>query len=798
MQNELDSWWQSLPQIAEVAIKMQNNSGLWISKSPYQTKCQKVIAWSGNFGMDLYISWNIPKEDLTLDMIWNKFEELSKPQINEVRAHFDLLTSFHQGSRNVDKWYNAIHAQVNLAKYPPEMAKILHRDIFWFFMWDEDFVKKTINEGNINIQKFPASKVCQLAKKMESSKATAKHIRQVTGDIPAAQVQLMHYQRTQLPARNYPRRKLHVTRSQKLQNCKTQEVPMIQKTPLMLQPDASSDKCNRCSNTSHAKGFQCPTRKFQCKICHKFGHFTSVCYQKDPDHHPSSLTQSRKPKAQQLCAGALYTLHDAESSAYESGPEDTFCLQMKVHRTHISHPDVPKLVYLMANLAYCLQEHHTRNQYLWARLDTCTNVNLMPMAVYCLMFKDPQLKKLTPSNMEIETYTTEVVKIIGMCHFYLVHPESKQLSKVMFFVAKENGSVLLSCRTTIKLGLIKPRAHLDYLPPKARLLTSTCDQPSKTKSYKPVIHYMKETVTPNTSVVPSNDKTSTSSLKHNITQKDDQLVTRQEHIMAQFPDAFEGVGKFPGKPYKICLDPKIPPKQTPCRPVPVHLKHAFKAEIDKMLKAGVLKPVQEATPWINSFVLVEGTDQHGQHKLWICLDPTNLNKAVVQEPYHFKTPEDIAHLLVDATVLTVLGCKKGYWHQQLDEESSYLMTFNTEFGRYHYNSNAVWATVTGNAFQWKLDQCFGCLENVIVIANDIMVVGKQSNHRDHNIALTQLLKTARECIVHLNYDKLQYKQTKVDFFSETYTIDGRKPLQSKVKAIQEMPPPQLKNKCNLL
>ena len=84
---------------------------------------------------------------------------------------------------------------------------------------------------------------------------------------------------------------------------------------------------------------------------------------------------------------------------------------MKIHRTHISHPEVPKPVYLMANLAYCLQEHHTRNQYLQARPDTCADVNLMPMALYCLMFKDPQLKKLTPFNMEIETYTTEVMKI---------------------------------------------------------------------------------------------------------------------------------------------------------------------------------------------------------------------------------------------------------------------------------------------------------------------------------------------------------------------------------------------------
>ena len=147
-----------------------------LANLPEKQKCQKVIAWSGDFRMDLYVSWSLHKEELTLDTIWDRFEEFCKPQSNEVRADCDLLSSFCQGNRNVDKWYNAVQAQVNLAKYPPETMKILHRDIFWFFMKDEDFVTKTINEGNVENQKFPASKVQQLAKKMESSKATAKHI----------------------------------------------------------------------------------------------------------------------------------------------------------------------------------------------------------------------------------------------------------------------------------------------------------------------------------------------------------------------------------------------------------------------------------------------------------------------------------------------------------------------------------------------------------------------------------------------------------------------------------------------
>ena len=45
------------------------------------------------------------------------------------------------------------------------------------------------------------------------------------------------------------------------------------------------------------------------------------------------------------------------------------------------------------------------------------------------------------------------------------------------------------------------------------------------------------------------------------------------------------------------------------------MKEAFLQEIDKMLKVGHLKPVHEATPWINSFVLVEGKDKLANLKL---------------------------------------------------------------------------------------------------------------------------------------------------------------------------------------
>ena len=162
-------------------------------------KCKKVLAWSGDLGLDQFISWNLSSEDVTLETIWKKFEEFCKPQANELRARFDLLTSFRQGDLSVGQWYSAVQTQVALANYPQETAQILQRDIFCFFLNGESFVSKTLNEGHVELSKFPASTVRQLAKKMESLQATAKHMKQVTRDPQVVQVNLLWHQCTEIP-----------------------------------------------------------------------------------------------------------------------------------------------------------------------------------------------------------------------------------------------------------------------------------------------------------------------------------------------------------------------------------------------------------------------------------------------------------------------------------------------------------------------------------------------------------------------------------------------------------------------
>ena len=313
----------------------------------------------------------------------------------------------------------------------------------------------------------------------------------------------------------------------------------------------------------------------------------------------------RQPKAHEIQVDEPHHYTHGYSSDTSSS-EDSFCLQVKVRKQNRKTQNIPNTTHLLSNIAYRLKLHHTRNQYLHTRIDTSAEVNLMPVSVYRLIYQDQDLNKLTPCNLKIGTYITDMIRVIGTTIIYLIHPDSKQPIETTFHVTSNEGSVHLSCDASLNLRLIHSRPRLDYLPPQASLITSKEDHPRKTKLQIQVQKH--EVITkPEDHHYHSNSNKS----------KQPTLIINQKQILQEYPNIFEGIGNFPGTPYHIQVDPAVPPKQTPCRPIPIHLKDAFQKEINQMLQASVLLPVNEATPWINSFILIKKRDNQGQIKLRI-------------------------------------------------------------------------------------------------------------------------------------------------------------------------------------
>ena len=56
-------------------LKCENILECELAALPERQQCKKVIAWSGDFGMDQYVSWGLPMDQLTLEIIWARFED---------------------------------------------------------------------------------------------------------------------------------------------------------------------------------------------------------------------------------------------------------------------------------------------------------------------------------------------------------------------------------------------------------------------------------------------------------------------------------------------------------------------------------------------------------------------------------------------------------------------------------------------------------------------------------------------------------------------------------------------------
>ena len=119
--------------------------------------------------------------------------------------------------------------------------------------------------------------------------------------------------------------------------------------------------------------------------------------------------------------------------------------------------------------------------------------------------------------------------------------------------------------------------------------------------------------------------------------------------------------------------------------VPIEYRDQIEKALDDMVLKGVIAPVTKPTAWVSSLTYPRKPDG----SLHICLNPKDLNKVIVQEHYKALTLDGITHHLSGATCFSKLDAKDGFWSIHLDEDTSYLTTFNTHLGRYR-SLCAIW------------------------------------------------------------------------------------------------------------
>ena len=143
---------------------------------------------------------------------------------------------------------------------------------------------------------------------------------------------------------------------------------------------------------------------------------------------------------------------------------------------------------------------------------------------------------------------------------------------------------------------------------------------------------------------------------------------------------FEGLGELRDYPYTIKLrDDASPVALTVPWRVPYPLLPKVKAELDRMAEQGVISKVQRPTDWCSGLVVVPKANKTDVR---LCVDLTQLNKAIKREFYPMSSVDDSLAKLSNAQYFTILDANSGFWQIPLDTDSKLLTTFITPYGRF--------------------------------------------------------------------------------------------------------------------
>ena len=189
------------------------------------------------------------------------------------------------------------------------------------------------------------------------------------------------------------------------------------------------------------------------------------------------------------------------------------------------------------------------------------------------------------------------------------------------------------------------------------------------------------------------------------------------------------------------------------------LKEKYQGELERLVERSttcIIAKVSEPTYWILSTVV----PMKPKGKIHLCLDPRPLNKALKRNHYPKPVIDDLLPDLCKARVFSVVDVKNGFWHVQLDDESSKLTTFATPWGHFQWLRMPFGITPAPEEFQRRLHEALEGLDGVRTIADDIVFgVGDTDVEAmvDHDRKLLALLEHCHQRHIKLNKDKMKFK-----------------------------------------
>ena len=241
-----------------------------------------------------------------------------------------------------------------------------------------------------------------------------------------------------------------------------------------------------------------------------------------------------------------------------------------------------------------------------------------------------------------------------------------------------------------------------------------------------------------------------------------------------------------GKPHKFHLkENAIPFAAHAPVPIPHHWKDEVKRQLEKDIEMGIIRkaPIGEPTEWCMRMVTVSKKD--GTPRRTIDFQP--INKYCERETHHTPRPFDVVSNIPPKSYKTVLDAYNGYHQVPLDEESSKLTTFITEFGRFQYLRAPQGHLASGDAYTRRYDDIISDVPRKHKIVDDVLLYDKGIEEAFYHVF--DYLYLCGENGITIHPGKFKFAQSQVDFVGYSIGWDDYNPSDVMLSAIRNFPMP---------
>ena len=370
-------------------------------------KCNYVIYWSGDHGMDLVDKWTTEGaitdgNKNTLKTYWDKFDGYVHPQTNKLLAVVELKQLF-QGTMSLEDFQTKAIRLVTQAGYEGDAKDKILRDTIISGIASEKIRAKIVKEGH----EVTLNQVMEIAR-LEVS--TQHHLDRMQETVKVNYVQYgksTKNKKGKKPAQSgasggsYRGNRGHGTSSKP--SGKGKNLSFLQ------------DTCYRCGRGRHPKTQDCKALDAVCRGCGKKGHFEKVCLKAKCSTHSLEVPQASTSSAGAGASEPLYFDDDGQ-------PIFTHMVSVLYANKHLIKFPIA-LDYMTLRGRNKMENStdstgHTNCSTMLLKADTGADVNLMNKQTFDQLFgKAKDLLHLTPIRME--NYGNTAVKVLGRFHVFL-------------------------------------------------------------------------------------------------------------------------------------------------------------------------------------------------------------------------------------------------------------------------------------------------------------------------------------------------------------------------------------------